>query len=165
MTKNAKFKPLTIGISSTALFDMREEQKVFREQGMEAYRHYQFEHRHNLLKPGTAFHLVQKLLRINPADEAPRVEIALISKNDIETGLRVRYSLDHYDLDIPRIALTGGKPIQPALLNAYGIDLFLSGHAEDVQNAVNGDIAAAVLDHPPENPLQNGDKVHFAKNR
>lgn len=155
-------KPLTIGISSTALFDMREEHRIFEEDGIASYRKYQFEKRREILEPGTAFYLVKKLLTLNTNDDAPRIDIALISKNDIETGLRVRHSLDNYGLDVPRIALTGGQPIQPHLLRAYGIDLFLSKDHEDVQRTVDADIAAAVLHDPPEGLGEGGEKIHFA---
>lgn len=157
------FKPLTIGISTSALFDLREEHAVYLEKGIDDYRQFQFSRRREIMKPGTAFCVIQKLLAINVQGERPRVEVALISRNDIETGIRARYSLDHYKLDIPRIALTGGKPVEAGLLNAYGIDLFLSRNVEDVQRAVDGDIAASVLHDPPtEQASCKPGKVHFA---
>ena len=160
------FKPLTIGISTSALFDLREEHDVYVNDGIDAYRRFQLERRQNPMKPGTAFHVVQKLLAINTPGDKPRVEVALISRNNIETGLRARYSLDHHGLDIPRIALTGGQPVESSLLKAYGIDLFLSRHADDVQRAVDGDIAASILHDPPTEPPLPKDgkegKVHFA---
>lgn len=156
------FKPLTIGISTSALFDLREEHGVFQKNGMDAYRKLQYERRREIMKPGTAFPVIRKLLSINVPDEKPRVEVALISRNDIETGIRARYSLSHYALDIPRIALTGGKPVEASLLKAYGIDLFLSKHPDDVQRAVDGDIAGSVLHDPPLSPQDNPGKVHFA---
>lgn len=158
------YKPLTIGISTSALFDLREEHEVYQSRGIDDYRKLQFERRRDIMKPGTAFCVIQKLLAINVPGEKPRVEVALISRNDIETGIRARYSLDHYQLDIPRIALTGGKPVEAGLLKAYGIDLFLSKHPDDVQRAVDGDIAASVLHDPPaEVPAAcKPGKVHFA---
>jgi len=158
------YKPLTIGISTSALFDLREEHEVYQSKGIADYRKLQFERRREIMKPGTAFCVIQKLLAINVPGEKPRVEVALISRNDIETGIRARYSLDHYGLDIPRIALTGGKPVEAGLLKAYGIDLFLSKHPDDVQRAVDGDIAASVLHDPPaEVPAAcKPGKVHFA---
>src|ERR1700722_19539581 len=159
----AVYKPLTIGISTSALFDLREEHEVYLGKGIDDYRRLQFERRHEIMKPGTAFCVIQKLLAINAPGEKPRVEVALISRNDIETGIRARYSLDHYQLDIARIALTGGKPVEAGLLRAYGIDLFLSKHPEDVQRAVDGDIAASVLHDPPtEASSCKPGKVHFA---
>ena len=34
---------LVVGIASRALFDLREEDRIFREQGLQAYRRYQLE--------------------------------------------------------------------------------------------------------------------------
>ena len=84
------FKPLTIGISTSALFDLREEHATYVEGGIDAYRRLQFERRRDPMKPGTAFQVVEKLLSINAPGEKPRVEIALISRNNIETGIRAR---------------------------------------------------------------------------
>lgn len=157
-----QFKPLTIGVSSTSLFDLREEDTIFKKDGIKAYRRFQSENRLKVMKPGTAFALVQKLLSLNIEKQSPRVEIAMISKNDIETGLRVRHSLDHYKLEVPRIALTGGKPVEPNLLKAYGIDLFLSRSLDDVQKAVDANLAACVLHDPPQKQSQSKGKIHFA---
>ena len=160
---NSVFKPLTIGVSTSALFDLREEHQVYLSAGIETYRRLQFDRRYDAMKPGTAFDVIRKLLAINKKDERPRVEVALISRNDVETGLRARYSLEHHGLDVPRIALTGGKPVEANLLRAYGIDLFLSRDATDVQRAVDGDIAAAILHDPPtEKTTGKEGKVHFA---
>ncbi|HRI76581.1 MAG TPA: 5'-nucleotidase [Alphaproteobacteria bacterium] len=156
------YKPLTIGISTSALFDLREEHTTYVDGGIDAYRRLQFERRRDPMKPGTAFHVIEKLLSINTPGERPRVEVALISRNNIETGIRARYSLDYHKLDIARIALTGGKNVESSLLRAYGIDLFLSRHADDVQRAVDGDIAASVLHDPPTAPQAKPGKVHFA---
>ena len=43
---------LVIGISSRALFDLEEENRVFEEEGLEAYSIYQREHENDILKAG-----------------------------------------------------------------------------------------------------------------
>ena len=48
---------LVVGISSRALFDLEEENKIFVEQGLDAYEEYQISHEADILKPGTAFPL------------------------------------------------------------------------------------------------------------
>ena len=48
-------RALTIGVASSALFDLTESDKIFREQGQEAYEAYQADHLHDQLKPGIAF--------------------------------------------------------------------------------------------------------------
>ena len=50
---------LVVGISSRALFDLEEENRIFEEDGLEAYSKYQLEHENEILKPGTAFPLIK----------------------------------------------------------------------------------------------------------
>ena len=56
---------LVIAISSRALFNLNESHKVYQEHGLDAYFKYQVEHEDEVLDPGEAFPLVNKLLRIN----------------------------------------------------------------------------------------------------
>ena len=46
---------LVIGISSRALFDLETSNRVFEEEGLDAYRAYQLEHEKVPLEKGTAF--------------------------------------------------------------------------------------------------------------
>ena len=48
-------KPLVIGISSRALFNLEQENKIFEEQGVEAYEAYQVAHENEILQKGAAF--------------------------------------------------------------------------------------------------------------
>ena len=48
-------KPLVIGISSRALFNLEQENKIFEEQGVEAYEAYQVAHENEMLQKGAAF--------------------------------------------------------------------------------------------------------------
>ena len=45
-------KPLVIGISSRALFNLEQENKIFEEQGVEAYEAYQVAHENEILQKG-----------------------------------------------------------------------------------------------------------------
>ena len=56
---------LVLAISSRALFDLSESHKVYLSSGVEAYRQYQIEHEDEILAPGDAFPLVEKLLSLN----------------------------------------------------------------------------------------------------
>ncbi len=56
---------LVIGISSRALFDLEEENAMFDKLGVEAYRQYQMEHENIPLEKGTAYHLIESLLKVN----------------------------------------------------------------------------------------------------
>ena len=71
---------LVVGISSRALFDLEEENRIFEEQGLEAYRKYQLEHENDVLRPGTAFPLIKALHNLN-SDERQLTEIIIMSKN------------------------------------------------------------------------------------
>ena len=47
-------QPLVIGISSRALFDLEEENRIFEERGLNEYVHYQMENEREILKKGKA---------------------------------------------------------------------------------------------------------------
>src|SRR5947208_11029076 len=81
---------LIAAISSRALFDLEESNRVFEEQGVEAYYEYQLQHENEVLAPGFAFPLVRKLLSLNVLPPAKaRVEVILLSRNTADTGLRL----------------------------------------------------------------------------
>ena len=164
---------LVIGVSSRALFDLSLENEIYEKEGLEAYCRYQLEHENDVLKPGTGFALIEAILRINDIDAGVRrTEVVIISRNSADTSLRISNSIDNYKLDITRAAFTGGEPVAK-YLNAFDVDLFLSATEEDVQAAVQSDVAAGLIyDGPSHNradPLQqiriafDGDAVLFSK--
>ena len=136
---------LVVAISSRALFNLDDSHAVYEEHGLEAYQQYQIEHEDEVLEPGDAFPLVNKLLGLNSLlDGEPRVEVILLSRNSADTGLRVFNSLEHYGLDITRAAFSGG--VSPyRYVSAFGCHLFLSTHADDVRHALEQGIAAATF--------------------
>ncbi len=152
---------LVIAISSRVLFDLSESDRVFREQGLAAYAQHQIDHESEILEPGEAFPLVQKLLRINEKlGGEPRVEVILLSRNSADTGLRVFNSIEHYGLSISRAAFCGGEsPYR--YVSAFGCHLFLSTHAEDVRNALQHGVAAATL-LPSTKASRDDDELRFA---
>ncbi len=136
---------LTLAISSSALFDLRESDRVYRHDGVRAYADYQIAREDEPLGPGDAFHLVRKLLAINDLLGQPnRVEVILLSRNTADTGLRVFNSIEHHGLPIRRAAFTGGdrpyKYMQP-----FGCQLFLSTNGQDVLEALASGMAAASI--------------------
>ena len=139
---------LVIGVSTRALFNLEDENKVFEEEGIEAFRKYQLQNEDELLQPGTAFHLVKNLLALNTIAKNKIVEVVVMSRNSPETGMRVLNTIDQYDLDITRVAFTGGEPLFP-YIDAYGIDLFLSKDQKDVQSVIDSKECAAALIYPP----------------
>ena len=134
---------LVVGISSRALFDLEEENRIFEEEGLEAYAAYQRAHENDILQPGTAFPLIKALHKLN-ADGRYLTEIIVMSKNSADTSLRVFNSIEHYGLNISRAALVSGASISP-YLNAFRTDLFLSASEADVQEAINANIAAGLI--------------------
>jgi len=164
---------LVIGVSSRALFDLSLENEIYENEGLEAYCRYQLEHENDVLKPGTGFALIDAILRINDIEAGVRrTEVVIISRNSADTSLRISNSIDHYNLDVTRAAFTGGEPVAK-YLNAFEVDLFLSATEEDVQAAVESNVAAGLIyDGPSHNradPLQqiriafDGDAVLFSK--
>ena len=133
---------MVIAISSRALFDLEKENQIFDEKGLEAFYNYQLENESKPLHTGTAYRFVRNFLKINAAFDDKLIEVIILSRNNAATGLRILNSIDRYDLDIQRAGWTGGAPIS-RYLKAFKVDLFLSAHEEDVQDAINSGIAAA----------------------
>lgn len=130
-----------VAVASSALFDLTESDRVFREQGEEAYRKYQRENEQQVLNTGVAFPLVRRLLGINSSFEDQPVEVVLLSRNDPDTGLRVFKSIEHYGLPITRAAFVKGS--NPFIyMDAFNASLFLSANPEDVKNAVELNLPA-----------------------
>lgn len=148
---------LVIGVSSRALFDLEEENRIFEEQGLEAYSKYQTEHENDILRPGTAFPLVKALQKLN-ADGRYLTEIIIMSKNSSDTSLRIFKSIEHYGLDISRAALVGGASISP-YLGAFKTDLFLSANESDVQEAINANIASGIICDHSNLPINPDDEI------
>lgn len=142
---------LVVGISSRALFDLEEENKIFEAEGLVAYSEYQLSHENDILKPGTAFPLIKALHKLN-SEGKYLTEIIVMSKNSADTSLRIFNSIKHYGLNISRAALVSGAPIAP-YLNAFRTDLFLSANEEDVQEAINANVAAGIICSHSELPI------------
>jgi 5'-nucleotidase len=161
---------LVVAISSSALFDLRESDQVYREEGVAAYAQYQIAREDDPLAPGDAFHLVRKLLRINELlDQFERVEVILLSRNTADTGLRVFKSIEHHDLPIRRAAFTGGA-VPYKYMRPFGCHLFLSTHQQDVIEALQSGMASAsIIGGPSDQSLDetlrfafDGDAVLFS---
>ncbi|MFN7097550.1 MAG: 5'-nucleotidase [Gammaproteobacteria bacterium] len=136
---------LVIAISSRALFDLDESHRIFEQEGIDAYLKYQISHENDILDAGVAFNLVKKLLNIkHPEHDERLVEVILLSRNSADTGLRVFNSIQHHNLPITRAVFTNGESPYK-YVTAFGADLFLSAHGEDVSRALDSHCAAATL--------------------
>jgi 5'-nucleotidase len=155
-------KFLVIGISSRALFDLSIEDEIFQNEGLDRYIAYQHEHEDDVLKPGSGFPLVRALLRwTENVYEQRKTEVIIMSRNTADTSMRIFNSIDHYGLDITRAALTGGASLAP-YLKAFDIDLFLSASEEDVQAAVDANIAAGYIYAHPEQYENDIEQIRIA---
>jgi len=134
---------LVVGIASSALFDLADSDRVFREDGEQAYRRFQEQHRDQPLRPGVAFPFARRLLSLN--DVSP-VDVIVLSQNDPDTGLRVMRSIAHHQLPITRAIFTQGRaPYR--FMPALNMCLFLSANESDVRQAVDAGLPAGrVLD-------------------
>ncbi len=132
---------LVVAISSRALFDFEEENRVFEASDDRAYMQLQLQRLEHAAKPGVAFSLVQKLLAFN-APDAPRVEVVILSRNDPVSGMRVFRSAQHYGLAVQRGVFTRGKSPW-RYLRPLSANLFLSTNEADVRSALAAGVPAA----------------------
>ena len=132
---------LVVAISSRALFDFEEENRVFERDGEAAYIALQYARLDVPAREGVAFPLVKKLLAFNTA-RAQRVEVVILSKNDPVSGLRVFRSAKLAGLAIERGVFTRGRsPYR--YLDALKANLFLSANEADVMAALDARCPAA----------------------
>ncbi|MBD5453535.1 MAG: 5'-nucleotidase [Lachnospiraceae bacterium] len=138
-------KKLVVGVSSRALFDLSCENQIFETEGVEAYCKYQVEHEDEILQPGPGFPLIRALLNLNnlPGRE-DCVEVIIMSRNSPDTSLRVFNAIKYYGLNITRAVLASGASLAP-YLEAFRTDLFLSAYEDDVQSAIDSNIAAGII--------------------
>jgi len=140
---------LVVGISSRALFDLAEANRVFELEGLTAYREFQRRHEHDVLAPGTAFALVKGLLAVNERAGTPLVDVVIISRNDADSAMRVLRSVEAHGLAITRGIFRGGRDPWP-LLPAVSCDVFLTAEPAQVLKARELGIPAALIMPPPE---------------
>jgi 5'-nucleotidase len=132
---------LVVAISSRALFDFEEENRVFENDGEGAYIALQYGRLDVPARQGVAFPLVKKLLAFNTPN-SQRVEVVVLSKNDPVSGLRVFRSAKLAGLQIERGVFTRGRtPYR--YLEPLRANLFLSANESDVLSALEAKCPAA----------------------
>lgn len=138
---------LVIGVSSRALFELEESNRVFETEGLHAYQRYQREHRSTPLEPGPVFAFISELLAFNRAlPDVEPIEVILLSKNDPITGDRIFRSIEHYGLGIIRAVFTSGRPLHD-YLESFNVSLYLSANAEHVRAARSDGYPAGCVKH------------------
>nr|WP_321461761.1 5'-nucleotidase [uncultured Cohaesibacter sp.] len=136
---------LVIAVSSSALFDLKRPDKIFRDEGHDAYKEYQEKNIDKPLQEGFAFSFIKKFLQINERNRQENpVEVVVLSRNSPTTGKRVFRSIRHYGLDISRAAFLQGKSPY-AYIPAFNASLFLSANKEDVKMAIEADYPAGLV--------------------
>ena len=161
---------LVVAISSRALFDFEEENRLFESTDDSAYMKLQLERLSLPAKAGVAFPLVQKLLKFN-LDGQSNVEVVILSRNDPVSGLRVFRSAEHAGLKLERGVFTRGRPPYH-YLRSLQANLFLSANEDDVRETLLAGFPAAMVypesfkraeSHPNEIRIAfDGDAVLFS---
>lgn len=135
---------LVVAISSRALFNLEEENRIFESGDDAGYMKLQLERLDVPAQPGIAYSLVRKLMRFND-DGKQRVEVVILSRNDPVSGMRVFRSGIANGISLQRGVFTQGRP-PFGYLRPLRAHLFLSVNAEDVREAlIAGFPAARVL--------------------
>jgi 5'-nucleotidase len=132
---------LVVAISSRALFDFEEENRVFESGDAPGYMRLQLERLEQPARPGIAFSLIRKLLAFNDTS-TQRVEVVVLSRNDPVSGMRVFRSADAAGIHLQRGVFTQGRsPF--GYLRPLKATLFLSANADDVRGALTAGFPAA----------------------
>jgi 5'-nucleotidase len=152
---------LVVAISSRALFDFEEENRVFDRDGEDAYVALQMGRLEVPAREGVAFPLVNKLLAFN-TEHAQLVEVVVLSKNDPVSGLRVFKSAKRAGLQIERGVFTRGRSPY-GYLDALKANLFLSANESDVIGALGSRVPAArVYPESRQEASRHADEVRIA---
>lgn len=155
---------LVIGISATALFDLSEADKVFREKlnedrdtAIKEYRNFMLQRENDKLDDGTGIPLVKALLNLNKykkvTDKNLLVEIVVMSRNSPETGIQVFNNIRTRKLSITRHAFTGGESVTD-YLEAFDVDLFLTTDLKDAQKVRDDNVCAVALVKEPPSDIE-----------
>lgn len=155
--------PLQIAVSTRSLFNFEKENSVYINDGIDKFIKYVRKTENKPLEPGAAFPLISTLLQLNSLipDGKPIVEVTMASSVHSEAALKILNSAKYYNLDIKRASFTGGASIVD-YLKAMNIDLFLSKSNQDVQEAINKGIAAAVTYEPPHGVIESKLPIRIA---
>ncbi|MBI1326274.1 MAG: hypothetical protein GC136_01370 [Alphaproteobacteria bacterium] len=148
---------VNVGITTGALFDMREADNIYRTKGLRAYIDHMQATKDIPLRPGHAFNFVASASRINRDIGDAFISFRILSRNDIAAAERVANSLNYYKLQTSG-ALYNVPPVP--FLKDTNIDWFITTNPEDAAQALANGIAACSIDSPLSNT-----KITLAFNR
>src|SRR6266850_6700502 len=152
---------LVVAISSRALLDFEDENRVFERDGEDAYIALQLARLDVPAREGVAFALVKKLLAFNTA-QGQRVEVVTLPNNAPVSGLRVFKSAALAGLRVERGVFTRGRsPYR--YLDSLNANLFLSANEADVLSALEAKVPAArVYPESTQAASRHADEVRIA---
>lgn len=143
---DSNLKPFIITVSARALFNLEESHQFFLNNSLEDFERYEKERENELLEPGPLFGMVNKMLKFNDnlAEGVRPIEILLLSRNTIGTGMRVLNTIQELNMPMIRAVFTGGNSTSN-YLKAINADLFLSTNAEEVKKAIESGVPGATV--------------------
>lgn len=156
-------KKLVVAVSSTVLFDLSASHDIYINEGLEAFRRYEREHRRDIPGPGVGFPFIRRLLMLNrlAAPEEHPVEVVILSRYHADDGMRVMDAVKAHGLDISRAFFMAGRKPYP-FMRSVNASLYLSTNGAQVREAVEaGYPAGHVLpcqaeDDPADDQLRLG---------
>ena len=134
-----------VAFSSSALFDTKEGDDIYRTQGEEAFIKHQIDKEDVPFLPGPAMPIAKALLAANAAiTSGPRIRLVILSHNNPAASVRAMRSATAHGLPVQRASFVGNASLSRYLV-ADGVSLLLSRNAVDVRNAIEQGIAAAQI--------------------
>ena len=138
-------RSITVGISTSALFEMEDAKRLREKYGDDFYRQYMIEKEDEPLQPGYFFDVVKTMIEINNTVGHSVFDIVLLSTNAAWTGIRAVKSCAHHGIGFS-CAMFGNAPLDPEYLDAYGVNWFITTNEDDAQKAQNMGIASCSVD-------------------
>ncbi len=138
-------KSITIGISTSALFDMEEAKQLRAKYGAKFYSDFMVENENVPFRPGYFFDVINTIKHINETVGHKLFDIILISRNNAWTGMRAVKSCHHYGIPFSS-AMFGNGELNPEYLKAYDINWFVTTNAKDAEKAQKIGIASCTVD-------------------
>ncbi len=137
--------PFVVALSSSALFDTKEGDAIFREKGEEAFIQHQIGSEDTPFDPGPAMPIAKALLAANAAiKNGPRIRLIILSHNNPAASVRAMRSAAAHGLPVQRASFVGSAPLS-RYLEADSVALLLSKNSDDVRCAINQGVAAALV--------------------
>jgi 5'-nucleotidase len=145
---------LRIAFDGDAVLFSDESERIYREQGLEAFTEYEAQEAHNPLSGGpfknflTSLHQLQSLF---PADRSP-IRTALVTARSAPAHERVVRTFRAWGIRIDEAIFLGGKEKGP-FLGAFGADIFFDDQKRHCESACQH-VATGHVPHGVANPDQ-----------